>query len=110
MKQHQEHAQRCRDHGLDDGIGDRADRPLDQRRAVVERDDAHAARQAGLQLADLGLDAARDLERVFTVGHQDHAAGDLVAVFLEDASAKARRQVRHPQPRQAGSCLPWRAG
>ena len=70
-------------------LRDGADRALDQRRAVVERDDPNAARQAGLKLADLGLDAARDLERVFAVGHQDHAAGDLVAVLLEDAAAEA---------------------
>ena len=89
VKQTPEHAQRGRDHGLDDRAGDRADRPLDQRSAVVERHDPNAARQAGLQLADLGLDPARDLERVLAVGHQDHAAGDLVAVLLEDAPAEA---------------------
>ncbi len=96
MQQHHQHAQRGRDHGLDDGAGDGADRPLDQRRAVVERDDPNAARQAGLQLADLGLDPARDFERVLAVGHQDHAAGDLVAVFLQDAPAKAgaERDIR----------------
>ncbi len=53
--------------------GHGADRPFDQRSAVVERDDPNAARQAGLQLADLRLDPARDLERVLAVGHEDHA-------------------------------------
>ena len=100
-----QHAERRRDHRLDDRAGDRADRPLDQRRAVVERDDPHARRQAGLQLADLGLDPARDLERVLAVGHQDHAAGDLVAVLLEDAPAEARARSR-PSATSASRTVP----
>ena len=89
MKQNNENTQRGRDHGLDDGIGDRADRALNQRCAVVKRHDANAVRQADPQLVYLGLDAARDFEWVFPMSHQDHAAGDFVAVFLEDASAEA---------------------
>ena len=100
-----QHAQRGRDHGLDDRAGDGADRPLDQRSAVVERDDPDAARQADLQLADLRLDPARDLERVLAVGHQDHAAGDLVAVLLQDAPAEAGPDRDRRRPPRAGSSL-----
>src|SRR5262249_29687017 len=64
------------------------DGPADEPGAVVGRDDAHALGQAGLQLLDLLLDALGDGQRVLAVPHQDHAAGDLVAVLLEDAAAE----------------------
>ncbi len=60
--------------------------------AACGRRTGRCGRRAGRPVCSsriLALMPARDLERVFAVGHQDHAAGDLVAVFLEDASAEA---------------------
>ena len=65
-------------------------RLVDQRGAVVERDDPHALGQPGLEGRDLLLDPARDLQRVLAVAHQHHAADDLLAVLLQDAAAEGR--------------------
>ncbi len=52
------------------------DRALDQRRAVVDRDDLDALRQAAPDLLELPLHAADDVERVLAGAHDDDAADD----------------------------------
>src|SRR5262249_47760935 len=69
------------------------DGPVDEPGAVVGRYDAHALGQAGLKLLDLLLDGLGHGERVPAVAHQHGAAGDLVAVLLEDAAADLRAEL-----------------
>src|SRR5262249_35641656 len=70
-------------------------------RAVIERDDAYARGQAGLERGDLLLDSSRDLERVLTVPHQHDPAGNLLPLLLQHAPTERRaeldgRDVPHP--------------
>ena len=63
------------------------DGALDQARAIVDRHDLHAPRQAALQVLQLGLDRSDRLERVLARAHDDDAAGGLaLAVEFADAA------------------------
>ena len=57
----------------------RVHRLRDQRGAVVERNDAHAGRQARADLRDTPLDRVDHLLCVGAAAHHDHAADRLVA-------------------------------
>src|SRR5205823_6520231 len=53
--------------------------------------------QSDLDFAKLLFDPASDLQRILALAHQDHAAGDLVAVLFQNAPARLRRQARAGQ-------------
>ena len=76
------------------------DRTLDQLRAVVGGDDAHALRKRGLHLLEARLDAVDDLARVLAVAHDDDAAhGIALAVEIRDAApdlGSERDRCRRP--------------
>ena len=59
VHQDEQDGERRDDHLVPHDLGERVDRPVDEPRAVVGRDDLHARRQARLQLLDLVLDALR---------------------------------------------------
>src|SRR5215469_4157479 len=61
----------------------RANRGLNQFRAVVERNDMDARRQTGFNLPDLLLHAVDYVFRVFARSRHDHAADGFRAVFYE---------------------------
>src|SRR5262249_30252604 len=63
---------------------------VDERRAVVERDDPDPLIfEPGLKRSDLLFDPLCDLEWILAVAHQHHATDGLTAVLLEHASAEA---------------------
>jgi len=59
---------------FDEGALEGLDRPLDERRAVVEGHDLHAGRKARLERGDLRLDAVDDVHGADAVAGHDHAA------------------------------------
>ena len=74
---------------------------LDDVGAVVEGDDSdlrdaavgeRLLRQARLQLLDLLLDPFDDVQRVFAVAHQHHAADRLDAGLVQRAAAELRAE------------------
>ncbi len=94
MAQHEQNAHSSGEDRFDERGGDGADGASDEGGAIVERHDAHAGRQAGLQFDDLGLEPARHLQGILTMAHEHDAAGRLRAVFFEDATAGLAAQ-RH---------------
>ena len=71
------------------------DRPQDQVRPVVGRDDLDARRQGGLELLELVLDALDDVERVLALPHDDDAGHDVAgAVQVGDAAPQVRTERR----------------
>jgi hypothetical protein len=87
-------------------VGEVLDGALDQLRAVVDRHDLHALRQAALQLGELGLDAAIVSSAFLPERRIDHAAGDFaLAVQFGDAAphlgADLHALRRRPDARHA---------
>ena len=58
------------------------DRPADQVRAVIDRDDLDSLGEARLDLLDFGLDAVDDIQGVLSLSH-DHDGGDDVSLPIE---------------------------
>ncbi|GJE71125.1 hypothetical protein CHKEEEPN_2669 [Methylorubrum podarium] len=92
---------------LDQRVAQGVDGRVDELRAVVDRQDLGAGRQAFRDLCELRLDALDDVECVGAEALQDDAAGDLaLAVHLGDAAALVRPEldpgdVPEPQRRAA---------
>ena len=76
---------------LDELVFEILDRPLDQRRPVVDRDDLDAFRQALLDLLELLLDAIDHGQRIRTRPHHDDPADHLsFTVEFHDTAAQLR--------------------
>src|SRR5690606_33813950 len=76
---------------LDERVLQRADRALDELRAVVGGDDLHTLGEAPLQPLELVLDAPDDLEGVFPMAGDDDGADDLaLAIQLAQTAADFR--------------------
>ncbi len=72
----------------DEVMKNRARRDVDERRAVVIRDQFHARRQAsiGVDLLDLGLDARNDIVRVQRPVHDEDCGHDVVVIVTAGLS------------------------
>ncbi len=96
---HQEDDLRKRDERdfLDERRTQRVHRLRDQRGAVVERNNAHAGRQARADLRDAGLHAVDHLLRVGAAAGDDDAAHDFVPPFHQrcDPERVADVHLRH---------------
>src|SRR5712692_10810138 len=62
--------------------------PLNQLRAVVERNNVDAGRQTLLQRADLLLDGVDHFKRVHTIARNDDPTHRFFAILVQDARAK----------------------
>src|SRR5438128_4136848 len=82
---------------LDEGPPERVDRPLDERGAVVERDDLHPRREPGCQLRDPLLDPVDHVDRADAVTGDDDAPDGFVPALEQGADAEgvADLHVRH---------------
>ena len=93
VHQDQKHSQRGDNRLVRQHLGERVNRPFDQPRSFVERDDPHAVGQAGLKLDDLLLDPLRHVERVLAVPHHHDAADRFAAVLFQHAAAELRAEA-----------------
>ena len=64
------------------------DGAMDQAGAIVGGDDVDASGEAGLEVLDFVFDVLGDGEGILAMAHEDGAAGDFVAIFLEHAAAE----------------------
>src|SRR5271157_1968612 len=94
---HDQDGDRADDQLLADGTAHGLDGPVDQRSPIVEGHDPDTLGQARLQGCDLLLDLLSDCQRVPAVTHHHHSPDDLLAVLLQDATAKRRTDLDSAQ-------------
>ena len=84
---------------LCDGIVERAERFVDQPRAIVERNDLHLAdgsigqrlsRQARCDLVDLGGNVLNDFQRILTITNNHHTANRFSPFFIQHTPPQCR--------------------
>ncbi len=89
VEQEEEAHQADDDALLDQGLLQRVDGTMDELRPVVGRDNLYPFGERGLDFGEALLDAVDDVQRVFTIAHDDDATNYLaLAVELRDAAAQ----------------------